>query len=134
MWKVVPTGRQPLVGTVLGTILCRGDRDVALPHVKLFCLASHTNKRKYFNLCVRLYVSNTKLTPSGSQMALFFIRSICQTRTFSVCNFTQPILNAKKAHFGLLSLGKAMANGEESRGERVFLRAPLCRTGTCLCA
>lgn len=125
MWKVVPTGRQPLVGTVLGTILCRGDRDVALPHVKLFCLASHTNKRKYFNLCVRLYVSNTKLTPSGSQMALFFIRSICQTRTFSVCNFTQPILNAKK---GSLWSPEPRKSHGKWRGEPWRKGLPACTT------
>lgn len=32
-------------------------------------------------LCARFYVNNTKLTPSGSWVPLFFIRSICQTKT-----------------------------------------------------
>lgn len=85
--------------------------------MKLVCRASQLTKGNASSLCVRLYVNNTKLTPSGSQVPLFFIRSICQTKTVSLRDFTEPILKAKKAHFGLLSLGRAPVTEEERKAK-----------------
>lgn len=50
-------------------------------------------------------------------MPLFVIRSICQTKTVSLPDFTEPILKAKKAHFGLLSLGRALVKEEERKAK-----------------
>lgn len=73
--------------------------------MKLVCYALHTGNAS--GLCARLYVSNTKLTPSGSHVPLFFIRSIP--------DFTDAILKAKKAHLGFLNLGRTLVNEEEGK-------------------
>lgn len=58
-------------------------------------------------LCARLYVIKTKLTPSGSHMPLFFIRSIPDS--------TDPILKAKKCLLRPPEPRKNLVNEEEMK-------------------
>lgn len=99
MLTVVPARKQPLTVTLLGNILYKGDRltDITFLHMKVVCHDCTQAKGNAPGLCAMLYVNNTKLTPSGSHEGNSCIKA------------------KKKAHLGLLSLGKTLVNEEEMK-------------------